>query len=254
MTSAMATEQVADGVHRSSDGIVNWYLLEEDGELTIVDTGWPRSWPDVGRAVQSIGRRLEDVRAVALTHGHGDHMGSAEEARSNLSVPVRAHHLEIPRLKGQRRGGSSWALVPRLLPQMWRPSAFAFVLHAARHGFLTPKWLTDVVAFEPDGVLDVPGKPRAIFTPGHTEGHTSYHVPAAGVLLAGDELVTLDPVTRATGPRLIHPAVNDDHDQARASLDQFAGVDAGILLPGHGEPWRGALSQAVALAREADTG
>lgn len=164
----MATEQVADGVHRSSDGIVNWYLLEEDGELTIVDTGWPRSWPDVGRAVQSIGRRLEDVRSVVLTHGHADHMGAAEEARRNLSVPVRAHHMEIPRLKGQKRGGSSWALVPRLLPQLWRPSAFAFVLHAARHG--------------------------------------------------------------------------------------FTGVDAGILLPGHGEPWRGELSQAVALAREADTG
>jgi len=250
----MRVEQVADGVHRSSDGIFNWYLLEEGGELTIVDTGWPRSWPEVSRAVQSVGRQLQDVRAVLLTHGHADHMGAAEDARRNLSVPVRAHHREVPRLQGHKRGGSSWALVPRLVPHLWRPSAFAFVLHAARHGFLTPKWLSEVVPLDQDGQLEVPGSPRAISTPGHTEGHASYHVPGAGVLLAGDELATLDPLTRATGPRLLPPALNDSHDQTRASLDRFEGVDADLLLPGHGEPWRGELSRAVARARETETG
>jgi len=249
----MNTEQVGDGVYRSGDGVVNWYLLEEGGELTIVDTGWPRNWPAIARSVQSVGRRLEEVRAVLLTHGHADHMGAAEKARRSLSVPVRAHHREVPRLEGRKRGGSSWALVPKLLPHPWRPSAFAFVLHAARQGFLTPNWLTEVVPVDPAGALDVPGRPRAIFTPGHTEGHTSYHAPDAGVLFAGDALVTLDPLTRATGPRLIPPVLNDNHDEARSSLEQFAGVDAGILLPGHGDPWHGELSQAVALAKEANT-
>lgn len=38
----------------------------------------------------------------------------------------------------------------------------------------------------------------------------------------------------------------------RSSLDALAGLDAGTLLPGHGDPFYGAPSDAVAQAREAD--
>lgn len=51
---AISTEQVADGVHRVADGLVNWYLIEEDGRLALVDTGWPRSWPRIEQAVARV--------------------------------------------------------------------------------------------------------------------------------------------------------------------------------------------------------
>ena len=40
-----APEQVAPGVHRVADGVVNWYVLEEDDQLTLADAGWPLSCP-----------------------------------------------------------------------------------------------------------------------------------------------------------------------------------------------------------------
>lgn len=48
------------------------------------------------------------------------------------------HADEVERIRGKRRGGSSFALVPSLLPQLWRPVSLRFVLHATAHGFLTP--------------------------------------------------------------------------------------------------------------------
>ncbi len=249
----MTVEQVAPGVHRCADGIVNWYIVEEGGELLLIDSGWPNSWPRVVAAVEQLGRRPSDLRSVLLTHGHGDHLGAAERVRTEWGTPVRARAEEVDRVQGRERGGSSFALVPHLLPQLWRPSAFGFVVHATRHGFLTPRWVKEVEPFEDGEVLDLPGRPRAVATPGHTRGHTSFLLEDHGVLFAGDELVTLDVLTRECGPRLMPPAVNDDPQVARTSLARLETLQAELLLPGHGDPWAGSPADAVAAARVADT-
>jgi glyoxylase-like metal-dependent hydrolase (beta-lactamase superfamily II) len=72
----MLDANVADGVHRIEDAYTNWYLIEHDRRLTIVDTGLPTSWSSLLSALRSLGRGTGDVEAVALTHGHFDHLGS----------------------------------------------------------------------------------------------------------------------------------------------------------------------------------
>ena len=239
---------VADGVHRYADGLVNWYLVEDGGELLLVDSGWPTSWSKIVAAVDSLGRTPADLRSVLLTHGHADHLGSAERVRREWNVPVRVRDAEVGRVTGRDKGSSSFALVPKLLPQLWRPAAFGFVLHAAYHGFMTPRWVTEVMPFEDGATLDLPGRPQAVGTPGHTAGHTSYVLPGRGVLLAGDALVTLDPMTRERGPRLLPDALTDDPATARSSLSALQPLAADVLLPGHGEPWQGSPSEAVRKA------
>ena len=59
---------VAEGIHRVEDSFTNWYLIEEEGRLTVVDTGVPTSWPSLIEALKSLGRRLSDIEAVVLTH------------------------------------------------------------------------------------------------------------------------------------------------------------------------------------------
>lgn len=248
---SLHTEQVADGVHRFADGLVNWYLVQDGDELLLVDSGWPDSWSRIVAAVEGLGRRPGDLRSVLLTHGHADHLGAAEKIRREWGTPVRARDVEVDRVRGKAPRSSSFALVPGLLPHLWRPSAFGFVLHAARHGFMTPRWVQEVTPFSAGDVLDLPGRPTAVATPGHTAGHTSYVLPDRGVLLAGDALVTLDVLTRDPGPRLLPDPLTDDPAAARASLDALAALDAELLLPGHGEPWQGTPAAAVRLARAA---
>ena len=82
---------VAPGAHMITDAYVNWFIVEGDeGRLTIVDAGHPRSWDSLHEALGTLGRRPDDVAAIVLTHGHFDHVGFAERARRELGVPVWA--------------------------------------------------------------------------------------------------------------------------------------------------------------------
>ena len=68
--------------HRLSRlGFVNAYLVEEDDGLTLVDTMIPRSGKAIRAAADALGRPI--VR-IALTHAHGDHVGSLDELAGAL--------------------------------------------------------------------------------------------------------------------------------------------------------------------------
>ncbi len=246
------TEQIADGLYRVPDGIVNWYLVEDGGEVALYDAGWPRSWPHIEAALGELGRAPGDVSAIVLTDAHPDHLGAAEHARRACGAAVHVHAPELPRAHGKAKGSSPFTLVPALLPTLWRPSATAFVLQATARGFMFPTWLKDVTPFDAGAILDVPGRPRPVATPGHTEGHVSFVFEQLGAVITGDAVATLDVLTRERGPRLMPDQLNGDPKRTRASLDVLAGVQAETLLTGHGDPFRGTPRAAVERAREAD--
>lgn len=78
---------VADGVVRLGTELVNWYLVEDGGRVTIVDAGAPKYRPQLDRGLALLGRRPADVAAVLLTSGHADRIGFAEPVRRELGVP-----------------------------------------------------------------------------------------------------------------------------------------------------------------------
>ena len=73
----MLEAEVAPGVHRIEDAYTNWYLIEDDGRLTIVDAGVPTSWASLEQALPRLGRSRSDIAAIVLTHAHFDHVGFA---------------------------------------------------------------------------------------------------------------------------------------------------------------------------------
>jgi glyoxylase-like metal-dependent hydrolase (beta-lactamase superfamily II) len=64
-------------------------------------------------------------------------------------------------------------------------------------------------------------------------------------------LITHNPLTGRTGPQVMPSGFNRDTAQALASLSALENLNAEIILPGHGDPWHGPISQAAQLARAA---
>ncbi len=68
--------KIAEGLYRLGSDIVNSYLVVDGGGVTIVDAGLPRYWMLLESELARIGLSLDDVRALILTHGDTDHIGS----------------------------------------------------------------------------------------------------------------------------------------------------------------------------------
>jgi glyoxylase-like metal-dependent hydrolase (beta-lactamase superfamily II) len=95
-------------------------------------------------------------------------------------------------------------------------------------------------------ILDVPGRPVVIHTPGHTPGEVSFHFPKQKVLITGDSLVTLDLFSGLNVfPTTTPYALNDNLTEARKSIERFKGLGEILVLPGHGKPWKGDIEQVI---------
>jgi glyoxylase-like metal-dependent hydrolase (beta-lactamase superfamily II) len=237
----------APGVHRVEDAYTNWYLVEEDGRLTVVDAGVPSSWESLQDALNRLGRRREDIEAVVLTHAHFDHVGFAERARRELGVPVYVHTNDVPLTRHPWRYDFER---PRSIYFATQVQALPIVATFLRTRAFWPPPVRAVIRYE-DGTLPVPGSPRVVFTPGHTLGHCALHLPDRDAVIAGDAIVTLDPYTARRGPRLVARAATADVERNLHALDALAATGARTVLTGHGEPWTEGAEAAVAAARRA---
>jgi glyoxylase-like metal-dependent hydrolase (beta-lactamase superfamily II) len=242
----MLYPNVADGVHRIEDSYTNWYLIEEEGRLTIVDAGVPSSWSSLLEALNDLGRSPADVEAVVLTHAHFDHVGFAERARRELGIPVYVHENDVPLTRHPWRYAMER---PRALYFATQVQALPIVATFLRNRAFWPPPLKEVVRYE-NGTLPVPGSPHVVFAPGHTTGHCALHLPDRDVLIAGDAVVTLDPYTARRGPRLVARAATADTERNLRSLDALVQTGARTVLVGHGEPWTQGIEAAVAQARQ----
>jgi glyoxylase-like metal-dependent hydrolase (beta-lactamase superfamily II) len=236
-------------IHRAGTEIVNWYLLEEDGRVTIVDAGCPAYRPQLEGALREIGRTIDDVEAVVLTHAHIDHVGFAQALQDERGTPVYAHEGEVPQATTGKPLKTEASYLVALLRHR---TARKVVFHIARNGGARPPKVARIQSFTDGAELDVPGHPRAIHTPGHSPGHCVLHVPAEGALFTGDALCGWSAVTGRPGPILPPPEFSNSMRQARASLERIAAIDAQTLYYGHGDPWTGGAAAAVAEARSRD--
>ncbi|MBE7188017.1 MBL fold metallo-hydrolase [Jatrophihabitans endophyticus] len=240
----MSPDEVTSGVVRGRGTDVNFWLLREGDELTLVDSGYPGDVETVEAAIRSLGLRPESVRAILLTHAHVDHIGAAQHFHDRYGVPTWTGRDEAAHARREHLEQAG----PRdVLRNAWRPGVLPWALRVSRQGATRPCAAPDAQAFMEPGPLDLPGRPVPVAMPGHTTGHTAYHLPAAGALLTGDGLVTGHPLLRRTGPQLL-PAMFH-HGDPRAGLTAIEDVEADLVLPGHGEPLRMPVREAVAAAR-----
>lgn len=248
-----AAPSPAPGVTRLGDPEVNFYLLEAPDGLVLVDGGLPGHLPQLRSLLEGAGHSLGDIRAVLLTHAHPDHTGVVAAARQ-AGADVWVHERDAAALAGgvramNRQAKPESSLLPYLIR---RPATLRTIAYIARLGGFRASRVTDPRTMDGDRLLaDVPGRPRVVTLPGHTPGSVGYLFADRGLLFTGDALVTYDGITGYHGPTVVSRAFTHDSRAALAALTTLDTINAGLLLPGHGEPFTGTPADAAAQARTA---
>ena len=239
-------DEVTKDVFVARGTAVNWVILREGDELTLVDGGFPGDLKKVLSSIEEIGHSPSDVRAGLGTHAHVDHIGAFEYFTAELGVPVYMSAIDAYHA---HTGDFEQATPLDLAKRIFDPRMLPWLLSISMVGGASHPTLSVVHSLDMGAALDVPGRPVPVSCSGHSSGHTAFHLPGAGVVLAGDALATGHPLSPLKGPQLLPDFFAADADEAVRELDNLAGLAADILVCGHGEPWKGTPADAVDLAR-----
>ena len=213
----MAAMEIIPGVHAiDTHRMGRCYLYQEADKLTLIDTGYAGRRDAIFAAIEQIGRRVEDVRQVIITHWHIDHAGCLADVVDRSGAQVLAHPIDAAIVRGEREGpgpNGVWrALGPllRLGPQL-RPARVDREVN--------------------DGdEIDLGGGARIVHTPGHTAGSIAVFLPGRKLLFTGDA------IANTLGLRTPIGFFTEDGAAARQSIKKLAQLDFEVACFGHGPP------------------
>lgn len=235
--------QITDVVHVTKTDLVNWAVVIDGDGVLLIDAGFPGQRAEVLASLQQLGVTAADVRAILLTHAHVDHLGTAIWFAAEHATPVYCHADEVDHA---RRRYLEQASPLAVAAHAWQPRWIRWSAAIARRGAFVRAGIPTARALTADVAATLPGGPIAIPTPGHTGGHCSYLVD--GILISGDALVTGHPTSSRRGPQLLDRVFNHDEADCVRSLDALALLETDILVPGHGDIWRGPIRELAGQA------
>lgn len=179
------------------------YVLESDRGPVLIDTGWDAEvgWEALTAGLAAVGSSVREVYGVLATHHHLDHAGLIGRVRESSGAWVAMHEADTTIVRriaaamspdADRDEDRSWLRGRRGTEMLVRAGASEEVVARIEH--------TGNVALRPpavpdrdlrdDELVDVPGRRvRAVWTPGHTPGHTCFYLEDDSRLLSGDHVL-----------------------------------------------------------------
>jgi len=197
---------------------VNCFLVREEDGLTLVDTA-------LKAAEQILAVADAPIRRIALTHGHGDHVGSLDELKRRL----RDVEVLMPEVDAQIHAG-----------ERAKPAG----------GWPKLETVPDVRLEAGDRV----GSLEVVASPGHTPGHVSFLDTRDRTLIGGDVFTSYGGVEVTNHFHLRFPLAamaTEDKAQDLESARALRALEPLVLVVGHGPVVRdpvASMDRAIARA------
>ena len=216
--------EIAPHVYQLYIRATSTVLITEE-KLTVIDTGLPGNSKRITDSIHKLGRSIEEVSLIIVTHNHIDHAGGLAELRRLTGAKVAAHKADLD-------DPGSHMPYPRFIRRLLRiPSISNF-----HSGFLLKPEEVDI-HLEGGEVLEPLGGLEVIHTPGHTPGSISLYSPRHKLLIASDALTR-----KGNNPWLPHKSVSSNFPQAIESIKRMANLDINIVCFGHNKPLTGDIT------------
>ncbi|TCP34890.1 metallo-beta-lactamase class B [Sphingomonas sp. BK235] len=187
------------------------YLIRTSAGAILVDATMAENVPAIERNIRSLGVKLSDVKYILVSHAHFDHVGGLERMRRDTGARVLAGRGDVAALRAGTPPGETNYGVVRFAP------------------------VAQVSPVDDGQRVTLGGVTlRAVATPGHTPGCTSWVMQvtdkgrplqvvfAGSITVAGNTLV---------GNRR-YPSIVRDY---RATFDRVERLRADVVLPMHPE-------------------
>jgi glyoxylase-like metal-dependent hydrolase (beta-lactamase superfamily II) len=215
--------EIAPGIHslgHGKGGHVHAFLIDHGNELSLVDTLFESDGKLVFEAIRQLGKSPEDLKRIAITHGHRSHLGGMAALVRASGARLYAHEWEADIVAGDRRA-QAVSIWPRQSLKLI-PFQLGLWLDRPKHAPCP----VDELLREGDEF----GPLQVMHAPGHSPGHLTFWWPERRFLIAGDGV--------ATWPELCPGwhSFNLNRPQHHATLQRLAALDAAIVGVGHGDP------------------
>jgi len=215
--------EVTAGIHKVDGVNANVYLVLDQQELMLIDSGMPRSTRRILDYVDKMKRKPSEITRIVLTHCHVDHVGSAEELKELTNAKVAIHQEDAQFLAGEKP-----------LPS---PRSTLGLIFKAFSPFFKPRPIKpDIILNEGDKV----GKLMVVHTPGHTPGSISLYDPERKLIFVGDTIRYVN--GKVSGPP---KQFTLDMDEALQSIAKISKLEFEVMLSGHGDALKPNASQRV---------
>ncbi len=228
--------EVSADVYYYTNQIVNLVMVGKPGagDWVLIDAGMPKSASEI---ISEAEERFGDVppKAIILTHGHFDHVGSIVALVEKWNVPVYAHPQEFPYLTGER--------------------AYPEPDSSVEGGLLAK--ISSVYPNEPINIKEVLQQLPAdgsvpylpgwtwIHVPGHSPGQVAFFRSSDKLLVSADAFITvrqdsmykvLVQKKEVNGPPRY---LTTNWDQAFTSVKNLQALQPELVIPGHGSHMEG---------------
>jgi glyoxylase-like metal-dependent hydrolase (beta-lactamase superfamily II) len=203
--------------------------------FVLVDTGLENSADYIIESVEKRYGKDSKPKAIILTHGHFDHVGSVIKLSQIWNIPVYIHNLEIPYITGKKDYPLANPKVDNGLIAKMSPTFPHTSIDISSHAKVLPDDFS--VPFLPDW--------KWIHTPGHTDGHISLYREKDGVIIAGDAISTTKQESllsvvmqseKISGPPKY---LTTNFNKAENSIKHIRNLKPKLLIPSHGKPLDG---------------
>ncbi|GAA4033651.1 MBL fold metallo-hydrolase [Arthrobacter methylotrophus] len=238
--------ETAPGVFFVEGPASNWIIVRDETGYILIDSGYPEDSALVRKSIEHVGLKPSAAKAMLITHGHVDHTGSAALFSRTFGTPVLCSPEELPHVQGHEK---HQVTLGQVLIRAWRPKVLRWMKHAIAAGSLSATPATAAQAWTAEQLAGLPGSPEAILVPGHTPGNVAILFRAAGVIVTGDSFITGHPLSRHTGPQMLHPMYHSEPATALSATHALDSVEASVILPGHGPALAMPLGDALASLR-----
>jgi glyoxylase-like metal-dependent hydrolase (beta-lactamase superfamily II) len=200
-------------------GTAQAFLIVQDGQFGLVDSGNRNTEKQVVKAITSRGLKMEDLRFIFLTHTHFDHAGNAASLKKMSDAPIIVHQSEADYL---RKG---FHPIPKGTSALYK-----FIVYLGRK--LANETFSAFDATQPDVLFESRLSLQSfgfdaeiLHTPGHTSG--------SSVLIADRKAFVGDTVFNIMGIK--YPLFANDEVQLMKSWQILLNLDVDLYYPAHGK-------------------